>query len=307
VTDAIISLGNGTTENGFLYANASNTSTGTRTATPYIFYTNNAERARIDSSGNLLVGKPSDAFGTAGAAYRANGSIAATASANEVLDLNRLSTDGNIMRFFKDGSTVGSIGTIAGRLLIENGDTGLYFVNDTDTIVASGNGAARDNAINLGDQFTRFKDLYLSGGVYLGGTGSANLLDDYEEGTWTPTIVGGSFTGTGTYSVQEGFYRKVGQLVFVSAYMVWTAHTGTGPFVFVLPFTPNVGGFKYSSMTIGYASNVNWGASNTFPNVHIAPNVAEAYLGYSTNNAAWVQSSLDTAGDIIISGCYSAA
>ena len=32
----------------------------------------------------------------------------------------------------------------------------------------------------------RFKDLYLSGGVYLGGTGSANQLDDYEEGTWTP-------------------------------------------------------------------------------------------------------------------------
>jgi hypothetical protein len=30
-------------------------------------------------------------------------------------------------------------------------------------------------------------DLTLSGGVYLGGTGSANYLDDYEEGTWTPT------------------------------------------------------------------------------------------------------------------------
>ena len=27
-----------------------------------------------------------------------------------------------------------------------------------------------------------------NGGVYIGGTGSANLLDDYEEGTWTPTI-----------------------------------------------------------------------------------------------------------------------
>jgi hypothetical protein len=140
-----------------------------------------------------------------------------------------------------------------------------------------------------------------------GDTAAANALDDYEEGTWTPTIKGGTSAGTGTYGVQEGFYRKVGQLVFVSAYMTWTAHTGTGAFLFVLPFTPNLGGFKYSSMTIGYASDVNWGASNTSPNVHIAPNVAEAYLGYSTNNAGWVQSSLDTAGSIIVSGCYSAA
>lgn len=53
VTDAIISLGNGTTENGFLYANASNTITGTRTATPYIFYTNNTERMRILPTGGI--------------------------------------------------------------------------------------------------------------------------------------------------------------------------------------------------------------------------------------------------------------
>jgi hypothetical protein len=36
------------------------------------------------------------------------------------------------------------------------------------------------------DSAARFKDLYLSGGVYLGGTVAANYLDDYEEGTWTP-------------------------------------------------------------------------------------------------------------------------
>ena len=40
-------------------------------------------------------------------------------------------------------------------------------------------------AIDLGNGNNRFKDAYLSGGVYLGGTGSANKLDDYEEGTWT--------------------------------------------------------------------------------------------------------------------------
>jgi hypothetical protein len=49
-------------------------------------------------------------------------------------------------------------------------------------------GDIADDAISLGGSSSRFKDLYLSGGVYLGGTGAANLLDDYEEGTWTPAF-----------------------------------------------------------------------------------------------------------------------
>ena len=48
-----------------------------------------------------------------------------------------------------------------------------------------------DNSHDLGAGGARWKDLYLSGGVYLGGTGSANKLDDYEEGTWTPTAAQG--------------------------------------------------------------------------------------------------------------------
>jgi hypothetical protein len=39
-----------------------------------------------------------------------------------------------------------------------------------------------DASLDLGAAGVRFKNLYLSGGVYLGGTGSANYLDDYEEG-----------------------------------------------------------------------------------------------------------------------------
>tara|TARA_R110000822_G_C15312261_1_gene492975 strand:- start:251 stop:1111 length:861 start_codon:yes stop_codon:yes gene_type:complete len=50
-------------------------------------------------------------------------------------------------------------------------------------------------------------NLTLSGGVYLGGTGSANLLDDYEEGTWTPII------NVGSAVVLTGSYVKIGKLV----------------------------------------------------------------------------------------------
>jgi len=59
-------------------------------------------------------------------------------------------------------------------------------------------------------------DLTLSGGVYLGGTGSANKLDDYEEGTWTPSF-NFDIGGTGiTYGYQVGYYTKIGQLVHIT-------------------------------------------------------------------------------------------
>ena len=52
-----------------------------------------------------------------------------------------------------------------------------------------------------------------STGVYLGVTSAtaSNLLDDYEEGTFTPTLV--SSGSTFAYSVQQGIYTKVGDLV----------------------------------------------------------------------------------------------
>ena len=51
-----------------------------------------------------------------------------------------------------------------------------------------------------------------SDGLHLGGTGSANALDDYEEGTWTPAWASGFYAENG-YLNREGFYTKVGRLV----------------------------------------------------------------------------------------------
>ena len=54
---------------------------------------------------------------------------------------------------------------------------------------------------------------------------SANKLDDYEEGTWTPTF-GGSPNPTLTYTLQDGFYTKVGRIVHASARLGWTGKSG---------------------------------------------------------------------------------
>ena len=52
-------------------------------------------------------------------------------------------------------------------------------------------------------------------GLYVGGGGSANYLDDYEEGDWTPSLLGGS-NGAGGYSIRDGSYVKIGRLVHVN-------------------------------------------------------------------------------------------
>jgi hypothetical protein len=75
-------------------------------------------------------------------------------------------------------------------------------------------GGLSDGGVDLGISSQRFKDLYLSGGAYLGGTSSANHLDDYEEGTWTPAIAGWAGTFVGTYT-------KIGNTVF------YALNTGT--------------------------------------------------------------------------------
>jgi hypothetical protein len=121
----------------------------------------------LDASGNLLVGKSATAFGTAGIEARAGGTLWATASETNAASFNRLSTDGEIAYFNKDGTTVGSIGAYAGHLSLGNTDTGLLF-NDTIKSIYAFNVstlANNDNAIDLGWASVRFDDIYATNGT----------------------------------------------------------------------------------------------------------------------------------------------
>ena len=187
-------------------------------------------------------------------------------ASNGSIIIDRKSTDGTIAEFRKDGSTVGTIGTLGNYLTIGDEDTSIRFHAAVDSILPhnSTTNANRDASINLGTSTERFKDLYLSGGVYLGGTGSANKLDDYEEGTWTPGIEGSTVAGTYNYGQQDGHYTKVGNLVTIIGTIQGSNGTGTGELYLVnLPFTMrNVhsghGSFQvnsnctFPSGTIGY-------------------------------------------------------
>ena len=79
------------------------------------FHTNNTERMRIDSSGRLLlgttvVGIDGSSSGT-GVVLRDNAASLYTVDSDDVMTLNRLGTDGTILRFRNDGTSVGYIAT----------------------------------------------------------------------------------------------------------------------------------------------------------------------------------------------------
>ena len=154
-------------------------------------------------------------------------------------------------------------------------DTGARLVFDATNDVVRG---WLDNTTTLGASGQRFKNLYLSGGVYLGGTGSANYLDDYEEGTWTPTITGtsGGSMGLGT---SEGSYTKIGRTVILNGYVnITSAGTASG---FV-----NIANFPFSvANTVGSTSLEASGCVGLWAGFSTAVNTVTIVAVESTNEA----------------------
>jgi len=128
------------------------------------------------------------------------------------------------------------------------------------------------------------------------GTGTSELFDDYEEGTWTPVIIGGTTAGTGTYSQQDGVYTKVGNLVTVSCYLAFTAHTGTGHMkVSGLPFA-GVGSSVDFQAGATQAQYINAGTSATQLAASVVTTASNISLYGFVNNAAKVATQVNASG-----------
>jgi hypothetical protein len=84
------------------------------------FATNGSERARIDSSGNLLVGKTATSLSTVGCQFEAAGVGVFTVNSDNVFYINRLGNDGSLIRFYQASTEEGSI-SVSGTTVSYNG------------------------------------------------------------------------------------------------------------------------------------------------------------------------------------------
>ena len=151
-----------------------------------------------------------------------------------------------------------------------------------------------------GDEIARFT----SGGLAIGGTGSANTLDDYEEGIFTPAYTSGV---SGSYQTQVGTYTKIGRLVYIEVQIDGNSMTGDANQLKIggLPFVSQNDNSSNGGLYHVYTGGTYDGGNTTTWLVN--RNEAVIYA-YNINGATWKGNEMsDLNGGYRIAGFYQTA
>ena len=152
---------------------------------------------------------------------------------------------------------------------IQADSTGVYTDPKFEVNAATGNGTFR-------------------GSLKIGGSAAANQIDEYEEGTWSPTI-----GGTATYDIQWGYYIKIGKLV-----QLWgglrpnSMGTGNAKEIHGLPYQciDSPGSTYSGGGTIVWCDNSATSFTNT-PSIMVDPNAYTARIGLKNSASTTLQDS----------------
>jgi hypothetical protein len=272
----------------------------------------------------LVYNKTTDALTVAGLVTAGSATITGAATVGTTLGVTGVSTlSGNTLNVgggnsspvvnFKAADT-GSVtlnfgGTTnpdKGRILYsDNSDILSIYTADTERIRVE---SAGDVKIVTGNVVMATSGKGIDFSAVTGGTGTAtgNVLNDYEEGTFLPTVIGTTIAGTVSYGRQLGRYTKVGNLVTVQIYLSWSLGIGgTGNLAFGgLPFTIANNANEYATGTIGvidgialtalYVPSISGSWNTTILNLNQFP------VGGGTNaGVPW-----DAAGAILFTSTY---
>jgi hypothetical protein len=113
----------------------------------------------------------------------------------------------------------------------------------------------------------------------------ANTLDDYEEGTWTPTFDtsgGNTFTQSGT-----GIYTKIGNNVTASGIIKWTAKSGGAGVAISLPFATTSSSLWRGGVTYGTITYMTFVSATKIITASLDPSSSYFSLRYANNGATW--------------------
>jgi hypothetical protein len=144
-------------------------------------------------------------------------------------------------------------------------------------------------------------------GVHLGVTSAtaSNLLDDYEEGTFTATFIG-STTAPSTAVTATGVYTKIGNFVNASVYFANKNTTGISGYIQVtgMPFVNS------GHVTVGtYLSSYLHSTGDAASTAYLAAGGGTAQMLYGRDNASWSAATarVSTGGYFVLNMGYSTA
>ena len=156
----------------------------------------------------------------------------------------------------------------------------------------------QSESVNLADDFA---------GMRFGGTADANQLDDYEEGTWTPTITDGTNNAAG-YDIRSGYYTKIGREVFIRAYVRTTNLGSVSGNIRIsgLPFTSSSASSSRNSLAVGFATGLSITSGESVTAfVEEGNNYIVLYLFDGTTGTSALQDTeWTTDGRISVTGSY---
>ena len=151
-------------------------------------------------------------------------------------------------------------------------------------------------------------DLLSSPGIKFGdvsGSVTGKTLEDYEEGTWTPTFVGGGSEGDGTYQSRGGKYVKVGDLVHVSCFIRFSNKGNISGDLSVggLPFVQgSTGTASRASLCIG--SLGNWNTRPTGCVIEASQNYANLNNAQDSSGNTLTEAAIANNSFIFLTGTY---
>jgi hypothetical protein len=129
-------------------------------------------------------------------------------------------------------------------------------------------------------------------------------LQWYQQGSFTPVVFGVSTAGTAAYAQQYGRFTRIGNVVYYTIGVDWSAHTGTGNLrISGLPFTSNADAQNISVGSV-YFSNLSVGAG-LVPVAQVEANSTELSLQVCDATAgAAAALAIDAAAKLRITGHY---
>ena len=211
--------------------------------------------------------------------------------------------NGHSMVFFTDSSG-------EERMHIDaSGDVGIGTSTPAETLSVAGNVRVENSTdasqyLNISYQGIDFQNT----GAGSSTTAASHLLDDYEEGLWTPAVAGSTSAGTATYANQFGSYEKIGRQVTVRGYIDYSSATGTGSVQITgLPFASNnSGGFNFIQSGSIMVHTIAWPSSRTMVSSYIADDTSHISPFASGTGTSWTTITMAAAAKFIFSITYTA-